>query len=115
MGIISDVVCVILGSAIMCFVLWSAHTNITARDWEEYKDRESFKEDHFKESTFTRLTVISQSLAGLASGLASIENEVDATNNDLEALRRKLHEMSQDIKSIKSVFAVIPTADAVND
>lgn len=42
-------------------------------------------------------------------------NEIVQVSDDLEALRRTIHEMKSDIKRISSVFAPIPLAEVPND
>jgi peptidoglycan hydrolase CwlO-like protein len=79
------------------------------------KPTQPSKEDRFQVETFSRLTAISNQLADIKANISAIENEVCQNAGDMEALRRKLHELTGDVKRIGSVFAVIPVAEVVND
>lgn len=108
---------------VCAFFAWLAYCGImgikaSSCDWVEFKAKQPLqpsKADRFEMETFTRLTVISQQLARIQGDISGLSNEAANNSDDLEALRRKLHELAGDVKRISSVFAMVPTAETVND
>jgi hypothetical protein len=64
---------------------------------------------------FERLESLHLDLCGMRGKLASIENEVSQTADDLEPLRRKLHEVAQKVDHVAGHFAIVPVADIIED
>ena len=64
---------------------------------------------------FERLESLHLDLCGMRGKLASIENEVSQTADDLEPLRRKLHEVAKQVDHVAGHFAYVPTAEILED
>jgi hypothetical protein len=98
-----------------CFVLLCLFFSKITNKQPPQPSKSDKVDANLQASTFIRLNEIDNKLASVEISLRSIQYDKNDNANDLESIRRKLHELAGDVKSIKSVFAVIPTADAVND
>jgi archaellum component FlaC len=118
-GLIGAMIFCLPTIGLVAWLAWDNRKGRSSRDWEEFKAKQPTKSDkvdaNLQASTFIRLNEIDSKLAHIQGDIASLSNEVANASDDLEAIRRKLHELASDVKRISSVFAHVPTAEAVND
>jgi hypothetical protein len=102
----------------LCVYMWSQDGNYQ----RGAKEREPAEDETTGPTTDDRLDLIFEALERLRVGqhdirvdLATMDHEVGGISDDLEPLRRKLHEVAKQVDHIAGHFAFVPTAEILED
>jgi len=119
-----DAVSIGLGIALV-FMVWLAIRGMVGDNYqlgEDERQPEPAKEepkgpteDDWLDLIRYNIQTIHSNICAIQTKLVSIENEVAQNADDLEPLRRKLHEVAQKVDHVAGHFAFVPTAEILED